>query len=108
MIDFEFERDAPIDARTGKLLRKPTLQEIANALRTLHEMGEQLPFGRGADMSTATWERIKLLMSNTISNERRTLVSGFGAIEVHFVEEVPLGEVRECTCGGKHDKDAGR
>lgn len=100
VIDFDFERDAPIDAITGKLLRRPTLQELANALRMTHEMGEQLPYGRGADMSPETWERLKLLMSNTISNEKKMLVCSFGAIEVHFVQDIPLGEVRECRCKG--------
>lgn len=104
--EFEFERDAVINARTGEnLVSSPVdLKTMLAIKEQISAQNKPLPYMNGADMSPDTWNILKMCCSYAISSAGdHFLFSGqrLEAIEIHFVDGMKLGEIRECQCRRK-------
>ncbi len=58
-------------------------------------------FKDGADMSRETWDHIKLGITPRKTDGSLFFNSTIATINIHFRNDIPYGEIRECTCWGQ-------
>lgn len=74
-----------------------TIDDLIKMKEELDRKFPPLPYEDGADMSLATYYAL-LDKGDFVIVEDSDKIP-FASIDVHFRNDVPYGEIRECTCG---------